>query len=102
MIWVRLRSGETLEDVARRVSGILALDTLSEAPPYWQVDSQKWQLDRGNNWFASADLASPGWVSVRARYRPSAELSAVVAVLREIDKREVRTISPRDSAQGVA
>lgn len=98
MIWVRLWHGETAEDVARRVSGILHRDLLSDPPPYWHADGQKWQLDRGNNWFASVDLASPGWVSIRGRYQPAAQLSAVASVLREIDKRDVRTISPREGA----
>ena len=80
MIWVRLWPGASVEDVARRVASVLGAETLPDA------------------WRCSADLASPGWVSVRARYRPANELAAVVAVLREVDRREIRTISPREAA----
>lgn len=80
MIWVRLWPGASVEDVARRVASVLGAETLPDA------------------WHCSTDLASPGWVSVRARYRPAGELAAVVAALRDIDGREVRTISPREAA----
>lgn len=96
MIWVRLFPREAVEDVARRVSGILHRDLLPGGPPYWHADSQKWQLDRSNCWFASEDPDSLGWVSIRARYRSMHDLEAVALVLRQLDKREVRFVPPRD------
>lgn len=88
MIDVELFPGETDEELARRVSLILAVDATPEPPPY-RKDNGGFTLDRSNNWWLHDNR--PGSLSVRVSYRYgwTEKGQALEAVLRDIDGRKV-------------
>lgn len=97
MNWVKLYPAETAEDLARRVASILAHDGMDNAPPYPKDEArERWQLDRGNDWWLTTDpiAVPPGWARIDHRYRDYERLGTVLRVLRVIDGREVSETAP--------